>query len=229
MSSLPQMEPSAPDIASSGLEAAQSDDPRRTVPWPASGFLRVPPTSPEVQQLFDDDVAKVGFVMNLSRLWAHRPAAHDLLFDLVASTVKAGRLTMRQRGILISAGASALGDSYCSFAWGRRLADAADPDIAGGVLRGDDAGLDPSEQALATWARLLATDPTGTSPDDVQALREAGFDDAQIFEITVFVALRLAFSTVNAALGVLPDQELDDAAPPAVREAISYGRPPSTR
>jgi alkylhydroperoxidase family enzyme len=167
----------------------------------------------------------MGFVMNLSHLWAHRPAAHHELFDLVGQTAKAGSLTLRQRGVLISAGASALGDSYCSLAWGRRLADAADPDIAGGVLSGDDAGLDASEKALARWARLVATDPTGTSRDDVQVLRDAGFGDGQIFEITVFVALRLAFSTVNAALGVLPDRELDDAAPAPVREAVTYGRP----
>ena len=38
----------------------------------------------------------------------------------------------------------------------------------------------------------------------MQALRDAGFDDAQIFAITVFVAARLAFSTVNDALGARP-------------------------
>lgn len=207
---------------------SSTPDNAAAVPWPASGFLQVPPASPEIQRLYDDDAERMGFVMNLSHVWAHRPAAHDELFDLVGQSVKAGRLSMRQRGILISAGASALGDSYCSLAWGRRLADAADPEVAGGVLRGDDAGLDASEQALARWARLVATDPTGTSPDDVQALRDAGFDDGQIFEITVFVALRLAFSTVNAALGVLPDRRLEDDAPPPVRKAITYGRPTGT-
>ncbi len=40
------------------------------------------------------------------------------------------------------------------------------------------------------------------SAADVQAPRDAGFSDAQIFTITVFVALRLAFSTVNDALGL---------------------------
>ena len=187
----------------------------------------MPPTTPDIQRLYDDDVGRMGFVMNLSQLWAHRPAAHDELFELVRQSVEAGRLTMRQRGILVSAAASALGDSYCSLAWGRRLADAADPQTAGGVLSGDDAGLDASERALASWARLVASDPTGTGPDDVQRLRDAGFDDGQIFEITVFVALRLAFSTINAALGVLPDRRLGDDAPAPVREAISYGRPVS--
>jgi hypothetical protein len=41
----------------------------------------------------------------------------------------------------------------------------------------------------------------------------------------VFVALRLAFSTINDALGVLPDAALRTTAPEAVRDAVSYGRP----
>jgi alkylhydroperoxidase family enzyme len=207
---------------------SSAPDSQATVSWPASGFLAVPPTTPEVRHLYDDDLDRMGFVMNLSHLWAHRPAAHDDLFELVRQTVEGGRLTMRQRGILISAGASALGDSYCSLAWGRRLADAADPEIAGGVLGDDDSGLDASERALAGWARLIARNPTDTGPDDVQVLRAAGFDDGQIFEITLFVALRLAFSTVNAALGVLPDRDLEAAAPAPVRGAVSYGRPVSS-
>jgi hypothetical protein len=55
-------------------------------------------------------------------------------------------------------------------------------------------------------------------------LREAGFSDQQVFGITVYIAARLAFSTVNDALGATPDVELVDSLPPQVRDAISYGR-----
>ena len=93
------------------------------------------------------------------------------------------------------------------------------------VLRGDDAALDGTERALARWARQLARDPNSTTAADVQALRAAGFDDAQIFAISVFVALRIAFSTVNDALGAQPDQQLASDAPAAVRDAVTFGRP----
>ena len=43
----------------------------------------------------------------------------------------------------------------------------------------------------------------------------------------MFVAFRLAFSTVNDALGAVPDKQLADAAPEPVRAAVSYGRAPS--
>lgn len=56
-------------------------------------------------------------------------------------------------------------------------------------------------------------------------MRDAGFDDGQIFAITLFVALRIAFSTVNDALGALPDRALGEAAPAPVRDAVTFGRP----
>ncbi|HEV2779529.1 MAG TPA: hypothetical protein VGX25_09025, partial [Actinophytocola sp.] len=101
-------------------------------------------------------------------------------------------------------------------------------EVAGGVLRGDDGPLDSTEQALARWARAMTRDPNATGPADVQRLRDAGYDDAQILAITTFVALRAAFATVNDALGVRPDRELTETAPRAVRDAVTYGRPAAT-
>jgi alkylhydroperoxidase family enzyme len=175
--------------------------------------------------MFDEDVAGLGYVMNLSRLWAYQPASREALTGMLAEIAAAHDLTFRQRGVLISACASALGDSYCSLAWGSRLAGETDPETASGVLTGDDGKLTPAEQAMAGWARTVARSPNATSPADVQVLRDAGFSDAQIFGITLFVALRLAFSTVNDALGVRPDAAYRASAPAAVLEAVAFGRP----
>ena len=41
----------------------------------------------------------------------------------------------------------------------------------------------------------------------------------------MFGALRGAFSTINDALGALPDNELADMAPAEVRDAVTWGRP----
>jgi uncharacterized peroxidase-related enzyme len=190
-----------------------------------AGFLAVPETSADVKRLYDADVEEIGYVMNVSRLWAHQPTTVEGLFELIGQTVRAGSLTFRQRGILVTACASALGDSYCSLAWGKKLAGAAGDDVAGSVLRGDDESLDESERALTRWARQVTRDPNSTDARDVQALRDAGYDDAQIFAITVFVALRIAFSTVNDALGARPDLALGESVPAPVRDAVTFGRP----
>ena len=158
---------------------------------------------------FDDDLAELGFVMNASRLWAYQPQWQEQIFDVLGSIVREHGLTVRQRGILVAACASTLGDSYCSLAWGTKLARATNPDLAAAVLHGDDHALTPAEQALATWTRHV---------------RETGWTDPQIFGITVFAALRIAFSTVNDALGAHPDANYRTLAPAAVLAAVTFGR-----
>jgi len=191
----------------------------------AAGFLGVPELTPEAQRMFEEDIADHGHVMNFSRLWAYQPATLSGLRGLMQEATSAHQLTLRQRGILIAACASAFGDSYCSLAWGARLAGATDARPAYGVLRGEDDGLTPGEQAMARWARKVARGPSHTSPADVQALRDAGHSDAEIFAMTVFVALRIAFSTVNDALGARPDAAFRATAPEAVLGAVTFGRP----
>jgi len=192
---------------------------------PATSFLAEAPPSPGAQKLFDDDVNGLGYVMNVSKLWAHDPAALEALSGMLAHVTAAASLTFRQRAVLVVSSASALGDSYCSLVWGTKLAGDLGATVAERVLRGDDAPLDSTEQALARWARQLARDPNSTTRADVDALRAAGFDDAQIFAISVFVALRIAFSTVNDALGAQPDQQLRTEAPAAIRDPVTFGRP----
>jgi hypothetical protein len=76
-----------------------------------------------------------------------------------------------------------------------------------------------------SWARQVVHDPNATTAADVQELRETGLSDEQIFAITAFVALRVAFSTVNDALGAAPDPQLVESLPSEVSRAVTYGRP----
>ena len=188
-------------------------------------FLHEPPVSPGVQALYDEDLADDGYIWSLSRLWAHQPDTLKRLFELMSQAFTPSGLSFRQRGILVTAAASALGDSYCSLAWGGKLGTASDAAVAAGVLNGSDTGLSDQDKAMAAWARKVATDPNATTPADIQVLRDAGLDDGQIFAITSFVALRLAFSTINDSLGTQPDAQLALSVPQQVREAVTYGRP----
>ena len=191
-------------------------------------FLEEPPVSPHVQALYNEDLAESGYVWNVSRLWAHQPDTLKRLFGLMSEAFTPSGLSFRQRGILVTAAASTLGDSYCSLAWGEKLGQASDAALAAGVLNGSDDGLTDREKAMAAWVRKVARDPNATTPDDIQALRDSGLDDAQVFAITAFVALRLAFSTINDSLGAQPDAQLAQSLPQEVREAVTYGRPVAT-
>jgi uncharacterized peroxidase-related enzyme len=191
-------------------------------------FLAEPPASAQVQALYDDDLAHGGFVWNVSRLWAHQPDSLSLLFTLMSQVFAPSGLRFRQRGILVLAAASTLGDSYCSLGWGEKLGKASDAALVTAVLTGTDAELTDQEKAMAAWARMVAGDPNATTQADIQALRDSGLDDGQIFAITAFVALRLAFSTINDSLGAQPDAQLARLLPAEVRDAVTYGRPVAT-
>lgn len=191
-------------------------------------LIEEPPPGEERDGQYAADRDTYGYVWNYQRAWAWRPG---LLADFVAvrsQLMEGSSLGDRDWAVMVTSMASELGDSYCSLAWGGKLAKLSDPETAAALLaNGDALALNERERALAAWTRRLIADPNGTTEADVARLRAAGLDDRQIFEATAFVAFRLAFSTVNDALGVEPDLQLAESVPAEIRAAVSYGRPPA--
>jgi len=203
-------------------QEAEGDWPHDVLP---GSFLAAPAQTPAARELYDEDVHDLGYVMNLTRLWAHVPSEHEALFRLVDASSRAAGLSVRERGVLVTAMASKLGDSYCAFSWGAKLTNVADARLAAGVLAGTDERLPARDQALALWARRVTCDPNATTASDLDDLRAAGYSDQQIAAITLYLGLRIAFSTVNDALGAAPDRQLAELVADEVREAVTWGRP----
>ena len=188
-------------------------------------FLSTPGPSEASSALYARDLADDGYVSNLARLWAWRPDVFDAFVNLRALLIEKATLSFRERAILVCATAANVGDSYCALAWGARLASETDPTTTAEVLQRKEASaLTARERALATWSGQVVRAPNAITAEDVDRLRGAGITDEEIFNATVFVALRLAFSTVNDALGACPDGPLAASAPAKVRDAVTYGR-----
>jgi alkylhydroperoxidase family enzyme len=190
-------------------------------------FLSEPAPSEAQQKMYDADVDEDGYVWDNSKVWAHQPALNEQLGDLIAAAADAAGLSRREKAMLVIGQASTIGDSYCSFAWGRWMTEWEDAPTAIAALRGDDEPFDERERALAQWARTVARDPNGATPADIQRLRDVGFDDPQILALTLYAALRLALSTTNDALGARPDLALAEMLDPAIRATITWGRQPA--
>lgn len=191
-------------------------------------FLSEAPTSEAKDAAFADDRDADGYVNNWTRLWCWRPDLLTAFAELRASLMGSSALADRDWAVLVTATAAERNDSYCSLAWGTRLAKLSDDATAAQIIAGAPApALSEREAALADWARQVVRDPNATTEGDIARLREVGLGDQEIFEATAFVAFRLAFSAVNDALGAAPDKELADAAPADVRAAVDYGRSPS--
>lgn len=196
-------------------------------PQRPAGFLADPTPDEQVERLYAVDLESQGYVANLTRLWAHIPESLAVLSYVLKRATDTAGLDVRQRALLVTTSAATLGDAYCSLAFGSKLAVVDSDGVAAGAITGDDRGLRSADRTLAGWARRVVDQPNAVTPGDVEELRQLGYEDRQIFAITLFVALRLAFSTVNDALGAAPDPELVDRAPVAVRSAVTFGRLPT--
>lgn len=211
-------DPLVPDIME-GFAAASGATERQAM------FLQTPADNEATSRLYQSDIEKRGFVMNLSRAWAWRPEVSEAFLALRTLLTSSSSLSPRELTVLVCATASSLGDSYCALAWGKMLAAASDGPAAAAVLQasGSDT-LTQRERALSTWARKVVENPNATTSQDVEALRAAGLSEQETFDATAFIAFRIAFSTVNDALGVSPDWQVAEAAPPEVRQAVTFGR-----
>ncbi len=191
----------------------------------SAAFLPEPPQSPAAKAAYEDDLSSDGYVNNLTRVWCWRPDVLMSFQNTRAELLSSSTLSAREVAVLVAGTAAARGDSYCALAWGTRLAGMSDDAAAAEVLRGGEADLSARETALADWSRRVVTDPNATTEADPQRLRDAGLNDREIFEATTLIAFRLAFSTVNDALGARPDAQLAEKTPKLVREAVTFGRP----
>ena len=64
---------------------------------------------------------------------------------------------------------------------------------------------DPRTAAALRFAEAVVTNRAQVSDADVQALREAGFDDEAIVELVAHIALNLFTNYINVALAVPVD------------------------
>jgi uncharacterized peroxidase-related enzyme len=188
-------------------------------------FLGLPPPNDSNSAHYSRDIADDGYVSNLTRLWSWRPDIFEAFNNLRNLLTEQAALSLRERAILVCATAANLGDSYCALAWGKTLATTCSPTAAAEVLKcKEPEELTAREKALTTWAGQVVHRPNSITAEDVDHLRRVGLTDQEIFDVTAFVAFRVAFSTVNDALGAQPDRQLAAAAPSAVRESVVYGR-----
>jgi len=189
-------------------------------------FLEEPPPSEASEAAYAGDREKEGFVWTITKLWAWNPQADRMFAELLGRVAEDGGPEYRDKAILVTSTAPAIGNSACSLAWGNRLAKTVDVDTAVRALRGEESeAMSERHRALARWARRVATDPGATTQSDVAELRRLGLSDAEIFNVTLYIALRIAFSTVNDALDAPLDRQATESYPEQVVEAVDFGRP----
>jgi uncharacterized peroxidase-related enzyme len=181
-----------------------------------------------VEELYEADRARVGYVANYTRLFAHQPAVYAAWAELNGAIKKA--MDLRRYELATVAAARSLRSSYCALAHGKVLADQfLEPStVRALVLDHRSAGLDAADVAVMDLAKKVTEDAASVTEDDIDRLRSLGLTDAEIFGVVVAAAARCFFSKTLDALGVQADPVYSELEP-ELREALTVGRPIAER
>ena len=177
-------------------------------------------------EIYAEDLAADGFVFAHTRAMAVNPEAYAAFEALVHTIVPS--IGLRTYEMATLGAARGVGSRHCLLAHGRKSLD-------GGILDADqlvllmrdeaDGVLSPADLAVFRYAYLLSTDPGSMTDDDSAALRNAGFSDRQIVDITLAAAVRNYLSRALQALAVPVDPvpRLDEAMTTQLLEAARRG------
>jgi uncharacterized peroxidase-related enzyme len=139
---------------------------------------------------------QLGLVPNMFRLIANSPAALEGYVNLSAALSK-GRLSPPTRERIALAVAEINGCSYCLSAHtyiGKNLSKLDDTEIAANRAGGS---RDAQADAALRFAAKVVRERGHVSGADVEAVKAAGYDDAQVIEIVLHVALNTWTNFIN--------------------------------
>lgn len=155
-------------------------------------------------ELYAEDLEHFGYVPPHTRAMALNPEAVRAFEALIRSV--APGLGMRRYELVTLAAAGAIGSEACRLAHGQKSLKYIDADELERIARDfRTAGLPPEEVAMMEFAERLSRDSSTMTEQDAAALREHGFSDREIVDITLTAAARNFYSRSLHALGVEVD------------------------
>ncbi len=154
-------------------------------------------TAPAASQPLLQAVKKMlGVVPNLFRLVSTSPAALEGYLSLSGALSK-GSLAAPTRERIALAVAEINGCSYCLSAHTYLGKNVAKLDDAEMTANRSGASNDPKADAAVRFAAKVTRERGKVSQADIQALKLAGYDDAQLIEIVQHVALNVWTNYIN--------------------------------
>lgn len=170
--------------------------------------IATPPSiaaSPAATQPLLEDVNKqLGLVPNMFRVIANSPAGLEGFLGLNAALGK-GKIDARTRERIALAVAEVNGCDYCLSAHsylGKHLAKLDDAELAANREGGS---TDPKANAAVRFATQIVRARGHITDAEVQAVKAAGYDDAQLIEIVLHVALNTLTNYVNVVANTAID------------------------
>ena len=178
-------------------------------------WLRVPGEAelpPEVLELWQASLEKLGFVPNVLRFYALRPSrllAWNAHYD---ETMKGySTLTKAEREMIAVAVSVANSCAYCIGAHSAALRKLTkDPPLADQIATDHaQAGISDRMKRALDYALKLTRSPDSMAEEDVERLRDAGWRDEDVMDITEVTALFNFSNRMASGLGWQPNPEYE--------------------
>lgn len=167
----------------------------------------------DVAAFYADDLETLGYVAPHTKLMSMNPAALRAFEDLIGSV--AGPLGLRRYELVTLAAALGTGSRHCRLAHGAKSLQLFDEGQLERIARDyTDADLSDAEVAMMRYAEQVGRDAASMTEADARRLRDAGFTDAEIVDITIAASARRYFSSALQSLAV----EVD--VPPMLSESL---------
>ncbi|WP_243062944.1 carboxymuconolactone decarboxylase family protein [Humibacter sp. RRB41] len=171
----------------------------------------------EVAKIYGEDIEEIGYVPSHTRVMALNPQAVRAFEGLVRTI--ALPLGKRNYELVTLAAARGLRSQHCLLAHGRKsLAIFAEPDLIRIAEDYHDAGLTEAEVTMMEYAEKVSTASSAMTDADSRRLRDVGFSDADIVNITLAAAVRNYYSRAIQALAV--DVDVPAELSPGLKDAL---------
>ncbi|WP_260194276.1 peroxidase-related enzyme [Actinophytocola gossypii] len=153
---------------------------------------------------------KSGFVPNVFLALGHRPAELRAFMDYHDAVMERDSgLSKAERELVVVATSGANSCTYCVVAHGAILRiRAKDPRIADDVATNPwTVELDDRRRAIVDLALALAVDPSTFSSDELDAARDAGLTDDEIWDVGAITALFALSNRIAHLTALRPNDE----------------------
>jgi len=185
--------------------------------------VQSPADNEELRAMYERQQAHHGYLPNYAKVFCYRPEIMGLWAQLQSGIKR--HMDRRRFELVTFAAANALRSTLCSLAHGKLLTEFLSMEDVEAIARGEaPKSLSAAEAAMMVFGRKVARDASAVTADDVELLKQHGFTDAEIFDISATAAARAFWTKMLDSLGVEADAPFR-AMSPEFRDALTVGRP----
>lgn len=152
-------------------------------------------------EIYDDERRSLGYVASHTKAMSLNPEAF-LAWEALTKAISSS-LGLRRYELVTLAAAQAIGSSHCRLAHGKKmLSIMSEEELLAIASDFHTAGLAEAEVAMMDYAAKLCTDAASMTDEDTRRLRDLGFSDREIADITMAAAARNFISRSVLAMAV---------------------------